>query len=138
MQPPDAHHVGLTVADIEAAEAFYNEVLDFPVLDRFLVDGEAFATGVGVDGAAGQFVHLDAGTVRLELVTYAPEGEAQTSDINQPGAAHVGFEVADLDAVYDDLPDDVATLSAPQTTASGTRILFLRDPEGNLVELLEV
>jgi len=31
----------------------------------------------------------------------------------------------------------VTTLSEPQTTDSGTRICFLQDPEGNLVEALE-
>jgi len=45
--------------------------------------------------------------------------------------------VTNLDAFYDSLPADVETLSPPQTTESGTRICFLRDPEGNLVELLE-
>jgi catechol 2,3-dioxygenase-like lactoylglutathione lyase family enzyme len=134
--PPHAHHVGLTVADLERAVTFYRDALGFDVLDRFTVDGEAFATGVGVDDAAAQFVHLDAGSVRLELVEYEPEGAAHTDDINQPGTAHVGIAVDDVDAVYDSLPADVETLSAPQTTATGTRILFVRDPAGNLVELL--
>jgi len=35
------------------------------------------------------------------------------------------------------LPDDVETLSGPQTTESGTTIMFVVDPEGNRIELLE-
>ncbi|WP_254272746.1 VOC family protein [Haloarcula marina] len=133
-----AHHYAVTVSDLERAVEFYRDVLGLDVLSRFAVGGEAFATGVGVDGASADFAHLDAGGARIELVEYAPEGDAVAeSDLNRPGATHLGLEVEDLDAVYEGLPDDVETLAAPQTTESGTRILFVRDPEGTLVELLE-
>ncbi|MFB6189894.1 MAG: VOC family protein [Halapricum sp.] len=135
---PTAHHVGLTVSDLDRAVAFYRDVLNLDVVSEFSVGGEAFATGVDVEGASAAFAHLDAGDARLELVSYSPEGDARPApSLNEPGAAHVGLTVDDLDAVYEELPDDVETLSAPQTTESGTRILFVRDPEDNLVELLE-
>jgi catechol 2,3-dioxygenase-like lactoylglutathione lyase family enzyme len=133
-----AHHVGITVSDLDRAVAFYRDVLGLAVVDRFSVDGEAFATGVGVDGASADFAHLDAGDVRVELVAYDPAGEAVDSGrVNRPGTAHLGLSVPDLDRVYGSLPDEVETVSPPQRTASGTKILFVRDPEGNLVELLE-
>jgi catechol 2,3-dioxygenase-like lactoylglutathione lyase family enzyme len=136
--PPRAHHVGLTVSDLDRAVAFYRDVLGLAVVDRFSVDGEAFATGVGVDGASAEFAHLDADGVRVELVTYDPEGAAvESGTVNRPGTAHVGLSTPDLDAFYESLPADVETQSAPQRTASGTKILFVRDPEGNLVEVLE-
>ena len=135
----DAHHVGITVSDLERAIEFYRDVLGLEVLDRFSVDGEAFSEAVGVDDAAGSFAHLEGGDVRIELVAYDPEGtDGRAESINQPGAKHVGFAVSDLDAFYEGLPEDVETISEPQTTASGTRICFLLDPEGNLVEVLEV
>ena len=57
--------------------------------------------------------------------------------LNRPGAAHLGLSVPDVDAAYEGLSEAVETLSEPRTTESGTRICFLRDPEGNLVELLD-
>ncbi|WP_265112338.1 VOC family protein [Halosolutus halophilus] len=133
-----AHHVGITVNDLEATLPFYRDVLGLDVTDRFSVDGEAFADAVGVDGASARFVHLAADGVRLELVEYEPVArESPAAGLNQPGATHVGFEVDDLDEFYDDLPDDVPTISEPRTTGTGTSILFLRDPEDNLVEVLE-
>jgi catechol 2,3-dioxygenase-like lactoylglutathione lyase family enzyme len=138
MATPRAHHFGVTVSDLDRAVEFYRDVLGLDVLARFSVSGEEFSTGVGVDDATGQFAHLDAGDARVELVEYDPEGPAtERSSVNRPGTKHLGLEVDDVDAVYDDFPADVETLSAPQTTESGTRILFVRDPEGNLVELLE-
>ncbi|WP_394741771.1 VOC family protein [Natronococcus roseus] len=134
----DAHHVGITVDDLEETLPFYRDALGFEVLDRFSVEGEAFADAVGVDGAGADFVHLDANGVRLELVEYDPEADPRpTPELNEPGATHVGLAVGDLEAFYADLPEDVPTISEPRTTASGTSICFLRDPEGNLVEVLE-
>lgn len=135
---PTAHHYGITVSDLDRTVAFYRDVLGLDVVAEFTVGGEPFATGVGVPDAGAEFVHLDAGDARIELVRYDPEAEARADgSLNEPGATHVGLAVADLDAVYEEIPDEVDTLSEPQTTESGTRILFVRDPEGNLVELLE-
>lgn len=134
----EAHHYGVTVTDLDQAVAFYSDALGLEVLDRFSVSGEAFATGVGVAEASADFAHLDAGGARVELVEYRPAGDdASAESVNQSGAKHLGFSVDDLDAFYEDLPADVDTVSDPQTTASGTRILFLRDPEDNLVEIVE-
>lgn len=133
-----AHHTAVTVSDLDRAEAFYRAAFDLSVADRFGVGGEAFATAVGVDDAAGSFVHLDAAGVRIELVEFEPTGEQRDDgQLNEPGTAHVGLETDDVDAVVADLPDDAELVSEPQTTASGARVAFLRDPEGNLVELLE-
>ena len=133
-----AHHFGVTVTDLDRAVEFYRDVLDLDVFDRFTVSGEAFSAGVDVEGATGNFAHLDAGSARVELVEYDPAGENRdTEQVNQSGAKHLGLAVDDLDEFYQELPPDVETLSEPQTTASGTRILFLRDPEDNLVELIE-
>lgn len=134
----EAHHYGITVSDLDRAVEFYRDALGLDVAEEFTVSGEAFATGVGVPGGEGSFVHLDAGGSRVELVAYDPEGETErAADVNQPGAKHLGLAVDDVPAVYEDLPADVETLSEPQTTESGATILFVRDPEGNLVELIE-
>ncbi|MFB6092733.1 MAG: VOC family protein [Haloquadratum sp.] len=132
-----AHHVGITVSDLDRTVSFYRDTLGLDVLSRFSVGGASFATGVDVPGASAEFVHLDAGEVRLELVSYDPIGDSEgESELDRPGATHVGLTVDDVEAQYEALPDDVETLSEPQTTESGTTLFFLRDPEGNLVEVL--
>jgi catechol 2,3-dioxygenase-like lactoylglutathione lyase family enzyme len=139
MQDLTAHHVGLTVSDLDRAVEFYRDTLGLELLSRFSVGGAAFATGVGIPGASADFAHLDADGARVELVAYAPEGDERSDgELNQPGATHLGLEVDDLDTFCADLPEDVPTISEPQTTESGTRICFLRDPDGHLVEVLEL
>jgi len=65
---PPVHHVGLTVADLDRAVAFYRDGFGLEVLDRFSVGGAAFATAVDVPDAAASFAHLDGDGVRVELV----------------------------------------------------------------------
>ena len=133
-----AHHVGITVSDLEETLPFYRDVLGLEVVDRFDVGGEAFSDAVGIEGARGEFAHLEADGVRVELVEYDPEARGSpAAGLNQPGAKHAAFAVDDLESFYAELPDDVSTISEPRTTESGTTILFLRDPEDNLVEVLE-
>lgn len=132
------HHFGVTVSDLDRAVEFYSDVFGLDVIGRFAVSGEAFAEGIGVPDAAGAFAHLDGGGARIELVEYDPDGEnAAAERVNRPGAKHLGLTVDDVDAFYERLPADVETVSEPRTTETGTRILFVRDPEGNLVEVLE-
>ncbi|OIB59146.1 VOC family protein [Natrialba sp. SSL1] len=138
---PDAHHVGITVDNLDTVLPFYRDDLGLTVVDEFSVAGDELAAAINVADASGTFVHLEGegghGS-RIELVSFEPAArDAPTAGLNQPGATHVGLQVDDLDSFYATLDDDVTTLSEPRTTDSGTTILFLRDPEGNLVEVLE-
>jgi catechol 2,3-dioxygenase-like lactoylglutathione lyase family enzyme len=136
---PTAHHVGIPVTDLERSFDFYRDTFDLDVAARFSVAGTAFETGVGVPGASADFVQLDAGGCRIELVEYDPTGtDRRGGHPNDPGTTHVGLAVDDLDAFYAGLDDAVETLSAPQLTESGTRILFVRDPDEHLIEVLEL
>ena len=140
MSDPTAHHVGITVADLDRAVDFYVETFDLDVLAEFSVGGDAFAEAVAVDGASAEFAHLDAGDAVVELVAYDPADEAGPADdpeLNRSGAIHLGLSVDDVEAFSADLAADVETLSPPRTTESGTTVLFVRDPEGNLIEVLD-
>ena len=143
MSDPTAHHVGVTVTDLDRAVEFYTTTFDLDVVAEFAVGGDAFAEAVAVEGASAEFVHLDADGAVVELVAYdaavESDDDSATDDpeLNRSGATHVGLTVDDVEAFYADLADDVETLSPPRTTESGTTVLFVRDPEGNLIEVLD-
>lgn len=139
MSDLSAHHVGITVSDLDRAIDFYHGTLGLEVIARFSVGGDAFAEGVGVEGASADFAHLDADGVRVELVAYDPAGDdTRGGRVNDTGAKHLGLEVDDIEAFAEGLPEEVETVSdSPQTTESGTSIFFIRDPDDNLVEILE-
>lgn len=140
MSISDTHHVGVVVTDLDAALEFYRETLGLEVVEEFTLAGEGIATAIDVDDATGHFAHLTAETdgTRIELIEYEPAGDdTHPTAINQHGAIHIGFAVADLQAFYEALPADADPISQPQRIELGLEILFFRDPDGNVIEVVE-
>lgn len=131
------HHHGISVADLERSLSFYRDALGFEVIDRYTLDDEGLSAAVGAE-TTGRFAQLDGGDARVELVEYDAGQPVPQAAVYDTGATHLGIEVEDIDAAYEALPDGVEAVSGPRTTGSGTRICFLRDPDGTLVELLEL
>jgi catechol 2,3-dioxygenase-like lactoylglutathione lyase family enzyme len=129
MQPASFFHVALKVSDLEASCAFYVERFDAEVLER----GRA-AEGEGA--TAVNHVALEVADKRVYLFDRAPyEAVGLVHDV-PTGFLHFGYEVADVDAAWDALPESVARVMPP-ATFGGLRIAFLADPDGNRIELLE-
>ncbi|ELY70294.1 glyoxalase/bleomycin resistance protein/dioxygenase [Natronobacterium gregoryi SP2] len=83
-QPLDAHHVGITVSDLETVLPFYWDSPGLEVTDRFGVAGEAFAEAVDVDDARGRFAHLEADGARIELVEYDSNADRRLRGATSP------------------------------------------------------
>ena len=66
------HHVGITVADLDASIRFYHDVLglEFANEPSPWFDGEELSRAVGVPGAALRQVSLLVGDTTLELLKY--------------------------------------------------------------------
>lgn len=112
MRPTAVHHVSINVDDLDAALAFYTDVLGLTVrTDR---------PELGIDGA-----WLDAGGQQLHLIVApVPGGLGQ----------HFAIRVDDLDAAVAELRGRGIGIGDPSPVGTG-RQAFLSDPAGNLVEL---
>ncbi|WP_062316287.1 VOC family protein [Demequina maris] len=132
---PRLDHVGLNVADLAAATAWYAAAFGYEVE----LEGR-------VDAIALDFVMLrePGGGRRLELLhrpgsrpglRAADPAEAALSE----GFGHVAFDVASLDEAFDRLLGlGARSVMTPRPSPEpGIRMAFVADPEGNLVELLE-
>ena len=127
---PTIAHLGIAVADLDAAIIFYRDVLG--VTPR----GPEF-----VDGA--RIMHVDLGDSDVELL----EPTSPDSPIGRflakrgPGLHHVCYRVPDLDAAIAACRERGFTLidETPRTGAGGSRIAFLhpKSTHGTLVELTE-
>ena len=106
-------HVALTVTDLEAAMAFYTEILGFDILPRpdFGVPGVWMATGNGVQ------IHL------VEDAAFEP-----------PSGPHLAFETADIHAEVARLRDLGVEVGDP-FELFGVHQAFFHDPAGNQFEL---
>ena len=128
-------HVGLNVADLEAAEAWY--VSAFGYARELELRIEAIELDIVMlrhpeRGDRLELLHRNGSRPGLKP---ADPAEAALSE----GFGHIAFDVVDLDTAFERL---VALGARPVMTARpspepGVRMAFVADPEGNLVELLD-
>jgi glyoxylase I family protein len=122
--------MGLACTDPIAIERWYTEHFGF---ERKRV----YAPG------PGQVVVIGNGGVNLEL--FPAKGEAPPRDGDgagpeYPGWRHVAFLVDDLDGKLSDMGDDATITLGPLDMSEfveGMRVVWISDPEGNIVELNE-
>jgi len=110
------HHVGINVRDLDACRRFYVEKLGLVELER---------PDFGFPGA-----WLQAGRQQVHLLQ-------QASYVPAPSGQHFAFEVAGLDAAIADLRAAGVEVSDAFEIAGVGRQAFLRDPDGNGIELNE-
>ncbi|ADB50605.1 VOC family protein [Conexibacter woesei] len=142
MSPPLLDHAGLTCRDLDSSLRFYCELLGMPLLER----GEGVGAAAGIPGAKLAFAFLDAGEGRvLELLEYRDPHTAGTAPrVEAAGATHVALRVADLDGLLERLATaGFRPLTAEPVTvagdgaSTGTRLVYVPDPDGRVVELVQ-
>lgn len=136
----DMFHVGLTVADLDRSLGFYRDLLGMNVLSVADLDSEGFARLTRNPPARLRTALLAAGTFQLQLVQYTSGGGAPlVLDHRHPGSPHLSFWVPDVDSLYDQLSrlPGVTVTSEPEDVVPGVRSLYLADPDGVPVELIQ-
>ena len=137
------NHVSFTVPDMERALRFWTEAMGFEARSVSPRTGDWQAKVTGVSGAQLMVAHLYGHATHLELIEYT-DGAATMGriDPNMPCAAHVCFEVTDIDSTWSRL---IAAGARPQGEIAlvdtgpvkGLRAGYLRDPCGIIIELVE-
>jgi catechol 2,3-dioxygenase-like lactoylglutathione lyase family enzyme len=111
-------HVGLHVADPGRSRAFYTAVLGLEEIARPDLGFPGHWLRVGTR----QELHL----IGRNAHTDAP-----------PAERHFALAVTDLDAWLERLRAHGVAASGPRQRPDGARQVFLRDPDGHVIELLE-
>jgi len=142
---PLLHHTGLTVSDLERSLLFWRDAMGMDVLFQQEKDGGYLEEIVGEPGAHVRMAHLAFGGEgpRIELFQYlAPSGGQHLSRPADQGFAHVCVACEDLDERMKRLVAAGGTpFSEPVVIDTGVnrggRGVYLRDPDGHVVEVFE-
>ena len=135
-------HVGVTVADLDAATAFF-VALGLEVEGTGSVEGEFVETVCAIPGARCDIVMLRApgDGFRLELSSFVTPDNLSGSPramANEVGLRNVSFEVSDLQAAVDAVASDGYGLVGGIGEYEGSvRMAYVRGPEGIVVSLFE-
>ncbi|MGB9376026.1 MAG: VOC family protein [Mycobacteriales bacterium] len=135
-------HVGITVADLDAATAFF-VALGLEAEGRMFVEGEFLDTVIGMPDSRTEIVMLqppDGGT-RLELSSFVRPDHlpgSPAAPANELGLRNVAFEVADLQAAVDRVAaDGFGLVGGIGVYEDSWKMAYVRGPEGIIVSLAE-
>jgi catechol 2,3-dioxygenase-like lactoylglutathione lyase family enzyme len=138
------HQTKFLARDIDALASFYEEALGCEtVVPVQKIDDEEVARGIGVPGADVTLTILrlpGRGPHGPVLELYSLSGGDQATWAHEPGQGQIAFEVEDLDRAVAEFKDaggaelgEIVEWEAP--SGSRARFVYLRDPEGNIVDL---
>ncbi|HJP13487.1 MAG: VOC family protein [Nitrospinota bacterium] len=129
--------IGLVVRDFEKALEFYRDKLGMTPTRQIPVDAETAREG-GVAGGAFDIQYMEFGDVNLKLVHFpdAPPAGPAGAD-GQSGFRYITMWVKDMASTYEEWrAKGVDFLSEPIRRTPEMQMVFMRDPEGNLIEIL--
>jgi lactoylglutathione lyase len=129
------NHLGHCVADLAVARRFYEELLGFSMERELRPPDDPSSKLLRLPKPLGMTaLYLRHDGLILELLHFAGGTKpAREREMNEPGLTHISLSVDDVDAVC-------ARVSAyGGEVLSDTNIgygVFIRDPDGQLIELL--
>lgn len=135
------HHTGLVVADLERAVGFYHGLLGIPVRGRTEAGSAELTEVTGWVGARAVIADLELGDGRvLELIQRVEPGAPGPV----AGTGHIALAVDDIEETWRRVTEaGWPARSRPVTLADagpywdGLTIVYVEDPDGNAVELVE-
>lgn len=141
-----AHHYGFTVSDVERSIRFYRDLLGLELVrisDRSNLP--SYDTILGYPDVKLRIAILrhPVNEFILELVQYLnPLGESRDHENKYVGAAHVAFEVEDVDAMYEKLVEAGHGAINPPTDVMRdgvcvARAMYALDPDGISIEVFQ-
>jgi len=135
------HHAAISTPDLDRALDFYCGILGFQVASRMDWEkGTALPdTILGVKDTAARQAKLRAGNCFLELFEFSsPPPRSLRREVQDLGIAHLCLHVRDLEAEVARLEAaGISFRSDPQRRPSHASV-YGHDPDGNILELLEV
>jgi catechol 2,3-dioxygenase-like lactoylglutathione lyase family enzyme len=135
-------HIGLCVSDLDRSLAFYR-ALGFEERSRLHLSGEPSAQLLELDDVELTAVYLERDGTRIELLHYPSPGhvgDGAARPMNGLGLTHLSVRVDDLDTVasaLDQAGGRVLEHSRIEIRAASTRAVFVTDPDGTRIELVE-
>ena len=136
-------HVGVTVSDFDRFVQFYADVFGCRLVAVGDSDSERVRSFFGVDAPEPRckigWLRAPGGGM-LEIFHFEP-GDDGAGEIvwNRPGLTHISFDVRDSYKWYDFLERrGVEIVSPVETSRHGHTFFFVKDCDGNLIELIDL
>jgi catechol 2,3-dioxygenase-like lactoylglutathione lyase family enzyme len=136
-------HTGIVVHDIETNLQFWRDIMGLKVVVDFWEEGCFIDTVQHLNEVKLHMIKLagpDGVLIELLKDEAHPTPSPESNDLCDAGIRHIAFTVADIDESWRILRgNSLNPLSEPVTSPDGkARLFFVRDPEGNLLEIVQI
>ena len=131
------NHVGQCVTDLDRSKRFYCELFGFVLEREINPPDDSSAKLMSLTPPLGMTAaYLVRDGLVLELLHYSAAAQTKpyrARTLNEPGLTHISLSVDDIDAVCARVPEYGGAVIASSSIGAA---MFVRDPDGQLVELL--
>ena len=136
-------HTGIVVKDMEKCLRFWRDVMGLEVEVDFREEGQFIETVQQLHGVKLRMIKLsapDGSMIELLKDDGHPSVPGRNNCLCDHGVRHIAFTVPDAEECYRGLRSEgCETLSEPVVSPDGkAKLFFARDPEGNLLELVQM
>jgi glyoxylase I family protein len=136
-------HTGICVSDLERSTAFYRDALGFKQHHRLHFEGEPAATLLQIKDVELDAVYLERDGSVIELLYFPDRVESRDAiprEVNRLGLTHFSFNVDQIDQVCREIETAggrVLESSRVGDVSGPNCIIFVTDPDGTLIELVQ-
>ncbi|MDW6023235.1 VOC family protein [Mesorhizobium sp. BAC0120] len=143
--PVTVNHTGITVRDLDRAEAIFRDLFGFETYSRAPRDPAIISAVTGVPGTRVEIIYMRNGATNIELLCYSgPDGRQdyrpRPVDL---GSLHMAMNVTEMDEMLEKarawpMEQVGEVIEIDQGPNTGSRIVYFRTPEeGLIIEMIE-
>lgn len=138
-------HICLVARDAEVLAAFYKTVFACKIKrEAKVIPAELVERGTEVKNSDVTSIWLsfaDCDRPFLEILEFGTQPDTKLTTVNTPGFGHLSFQVNDIGSTLESIlangGSQIGELTTLKAGDADIKILFIRDPEGNILELEE-
>ncbi|MGI9390685.1 MAG: VOC family protein [Boseongicola sp.] len=136
------HHTAITTTDFPRLLAFYTDVLRGEIIREAKWDGgqTELDARIGLAESSARMALIKFGSAFFEIFEFmAPKvAEGGSPTLARTGLTHIALSCADCIAEYEQLSKAGMVFNAPPwKTPAGGIFTFGKDPDGNIIEILQ-
>ena len=136
------HHTAITTSDYPGLLAFYSDVLGGEIIREATWDGgqTQLDERIGLTNSSARMALIKFGTAFFEIFEFtAPKVEKGSAPtLARTGLTHIALACEDCMAEYERLKRAGMIFNAPPwKTPAGGIFTFGKDPDGNIIEILQ-
>lgn len=136
-------HTGFITPDIDASVRFWEDVLGFEAQPVGVRRKEWISRFMGVPEVQVKLVHLYGHGTHIEFIAFdRPHDTPSQPRASQGNVAHICLRTSDVDALHSRIlagggSEQGRMVSIDEGIAKGLRGLYMKDPHGILIEIVE-